>query len=83
MKGKPDGRITRIFEVSVDEAVHFIRVDGYWSCGSHQWEAYVQKTPDMPRLDRVRCGRGPYSKPETRAGITDSLTVPCVGESPC
>jgi len=29
------GGNTGVFEVGIDEAVHFICVDGYWGCGSH------------------------------------------------
>ena len=34
--GKEGRRKTRVFEVRVDEAVHLIRVDGYWR-RSHDW----------------------------------------------
>ena len=34
--GKEGRKKTRVFEVRVDEAVHLIRVDGYWR-RSHDW----------------------------------------------
>lgn len=43
-------RITRVFEVSVDEAVHLVRVNGYWSCGSHR-EREPCKRPRITPLD--------------------------------
>ena len=50
VKSKRYERITRVFEVSVDEAIHLVRVNGYWSCGSHR-EREPCKRPRITPLD--------------------------------